>query len=109
MHVLKNTGARVCEIPCMQVWGQTPTSMAFRGPGPPRSVFYLLVVAFAPAGFGSAGVFGTVAVDTGILTSYAWFILRFPIKIFFCPFGRPFAEGVFGMPWSSCAYPICQI
>ena len=62
----KATGARVCEMPCMQVSGPTPPSMAFRGPGRPRSIFYFSVSAFAAPGFGLADAFGTLEVDARI-------------------------------------------
>ena len=35
-HVLRTTSAFVCEMPNMHVSGQTPSSMAFGGPGPPN-------------------------------------------------------------------------
>jgi hypothetical protein len=44
----------------------TPPSIAFKGPGLPRSIFYFLVSAFAAPGFGLAGAFGTVEVDARI-------------------------------------------
>ena len=49
----------------MQVSGQTPSSTAFRGPGPPKSIFYFLVFALAAPGFGFAGALGTVPADAG--------------------------------------------
>jgi hypothetical protein len=65
-HVLRTTSAFVCEMPYMQVSGQTPSSMAFRGPGPPKSIFYFLVSALAAPGFGFAGALGTVPVDARV-------------------------------------------
>ena len=50
----------------MQESGQTPSSMAFRDRGPPRSIFYFLVSALAASGFGFAGALGTVPADARI-------------------------------------------
>jgi hypothetical protein len=47
----------------MQVSVQTLSSMAFSGPGPPKSIFYLLVSALAAPGFGLVGALGTVPTD----------------------------------------------
>jgi hypothetical protein len=64
-HVLRTTSAFVCEMPYMQVSGQTPSSMAFRGRGPPSPIFYFLVSALAAPGFGFVGAVGTVPADAG--------------------------------------------
>ena len=61
-HVLRTTSAFVCEMPYMQVSAQTPSSMAFGGRAPPKSIFYFLVSALAAPGFGFAGALGTVLV-----------------------------------------------
>jgi hypothetical protein len=60
---LRTTSAFVCEMLCMQVSGQTPSSTAFRGPSPPKSIFYFLVAPLAAPGFGFAGALGTVLAD----------------------------------------------
>jgi hypothetical protein len=65
-HVLRTTSAFVCEMLYMQVSGQTPSSMAFRGPGPPKSILYFLVSALAALGFGFVGALGTVPVDARV-------------------------------------------
>ena len=62
-HVLRTTSAFLCEMPYMQVSGQTPSSMAIRGPDPAKSIFYFVVSALAAPGFGFAGALGTVPVD----------------------------------------------
>jgi hypothetical protein len=59
-HVPRTTSAFVCG---MEVSEQTPSSMAFRGPGPAKCIFYFLVSAIAAPGFGFAGALGTVPVD----------------------------------------------
>jgi hypothetical protein len=43
-----------------------PASMAFRGPGFPRSIFYFLVSAFAPPGCGLESALGVVPVDARV-------------------------------------------
>ena len=63
-HVLRTTSAFVCG---MQVSEQTPSSMAFRGPEPAKSILYFLVSALAAPGFGFAGALGTVPVDARVI------------------------------------------
>jgi uncharacterized membrane protein YtjA (UPF0391 family) len=65
-----------------QVSGQTPSSMAFRGPGPPKSIFYFLVSALAASGFGFAGVLGTVPVDARVFFLSALVFLASQLLLF---------------------------
>ena len=62
----------------MQVSGQTPSSMAIRGRGPPRFIFYFLASALAAPGFGFAGALGTVVADarTFFLSALGFLVSR---------------------------------
>ena len=52
--------------------------MAFRGLGPPNSIFYFLVSAFAPPGCGLASALDTVPVDAMVffLSALGFFASR---------------------------------